>query len=1076
MKKILPVLLQKIPLLFIVFCLSITQVSFAQDCKTQAANKASTLVRGTDDYFDFSHYTKKPAKWDVTKKKSQLAKAESWIKNILTGFTGAKLLYYNTYWLDYVVSEKGTSSDETFYKATGTKSFYNSKTMFFAYYCYDNINTIHTEGESGSNVQVTFNNVFASWLITDAGVFTINGKPAFKIFQKKRSEGRIDFYEQQVQDNATAKMYTTNDCIILRNSDKPVFIPFTRKEYLEQMLKDVDNAGTSNSKILNEGYESNVKMFEIEMKVYKEKDKSYTPEKEAKRRKWFEEDQEKLKKLISKINPDADAAKEVIHQYLQKPQEWLNRGFKNFYSSSTYTARGVTQYIEGMDKIRMNGVGEVEEETAEEIVTINPAYFSKTLSSDVPQLIMVHLQNSTYAHMQKVAALVKQPGALAPLEAILNPGKSALPVVAPTEIPSTYTLNYLPKLKTLTPLIIPAGMKPSAIPVTANYSNPPPAAAINFTLPPLSAKLNQIPQLVTAETYTAYIQQLHTAISNAVKPNEKKKADDYVTTKKLTQSKQISNAALAAWLQNAPAASLYLHSKAVTANPSGALYANNFAAFLIMGGLPEKSVPILEYWNKQKPGEATLLSNLGNAYYRLGDVNKAMQYLQQCVQKDTLNPIANKILCLLYLKKGDAKKAEEHATKSIAASYDQEVEKILRQLNKKAKPGEVMTRYHKNEFPLLKRIKMPAMPASLDEMEFFAANLEAEKKSVDNSIAAIQAKMPTTNDDANQRLLMAGLRKGISPLQIKAQFIIMDAMEIHGKDGISEADVFKYYLSKISAPHNVKLRAIAKKYGDQLNKLEGGEAGDEDKIAALELAKCKDINDENGKYLAELSPLVNEYVQRQEYISRRYYRDYANWAPYWMPQAAGSFLSIQMDYLKEVSNLLGQYKLLSKQQCTFDEVAQEEKNFVLKEWEDEYCANFKGKLAFVVTTITWTCNSWGIEGGEGIVFEGEASYNDDGSFYDFTIGGGLGESFHVGGVGALEVEAGTSIKEFIKIGKNQSTGKWEVNDFGLKADATVEATVGPLKGEVKIAEISVAVNAGVQVSGGLPDAVIILTR
>jgi hypothetical protein len=36
-------------------------------------------------------------------------------------------------------------------------------------------------------------------------------------------------------------MFTSNDYIILRNSDKPVFIAVTRKEYLEQMLKDVEN-------------------------------------------------------------------------------------------------------------------------------------------------------------------------------------------------------------------------------------------------------------------------------------------------------------------------------------------------------------------------------------------------------------------------------------------------------------------------------------------------------------------------------------------------------------------------------------------------------------------------------------------------------------------------------------------------------------------------------------------------------------------------------------------------------------------------------------------------------------------
>ena len=213
-----------------------------------------------------------------------------------------------------------------------------------------------------------------------------------------------------------------------------------------------------------------------------------------------------FKKIISKYSPDADAAKKVIIQYLQKPQEWLKRGFNSFYSFSTYTARGVTQFIEGMDKITRNGVGEIEEETSKGIVTINPAYFNKTLPSDVPQVIMVELKNGYYPHMEKVAALVKKPGALAPVEAMVNPGKSALPVIAPPKIPITYTFKYLPKLKTLKPLVVPVGMKPSVSPVTGNNNSVPTTAAFNFTIPPLSARLNQLPQLVANENYTAYLQ------------------------------------------------------------------------------------------------------------------------------------------------------------------------------------------------------------------------------------------------------------------------------------------------------------------------------------------------------------------------------------------------------------------------------------------------------------------------------------------------------------------------------------------------------------------------------------------
>ncbi len=1064
MKKILLLPGLAFSVSFIAICLLMAQLSFAQDCKTQAANKPSTVVRGTDDFFDFSHYTTKPAKWNITKMKLPLAKAESWIKNRLTGFTGAKQLYYNSYWLDYVVSEKGTGSDEIFYKATGIKSFYSAKTMFFAYYCYDNSNTIHTEGESGSSIYVNFNNVFTSGLTTDAGVYTINNKPAFKIIRKKNSDGKVDFYEQRAQHNATAEMFTANHYIILRNSDKPVFITVTRKEYLQQMLKDAEAAGTKNNNTFTEMYNLNVKQFEAEMKVYKEKDKSYTPEKEAKRRKWFEEDQEKLKKTISKIGPDSDAAKEVIQQYLKKPAEWLDRSFSSFYPDFIYTANGVRHYLENLDRISVNGAGEAEEVTHEEIATINPAYFNKTLSSDVPQLIMVHLRGGSYPHMKKVAALVKQPGALAALEAILNPGKSASPLVAPSEIVSNYSLNYLPKLKTLTPLIVPVGMKPSVIPVTANYNNAPPAAALNFTLPPLSAKLNQLPQLVTAESYTAYIQQLHNAISNAVKPNEKKKADEYVTNKKITQSKQISNTAFAAWLQNAQATSLYLYSKAVLSNPSDVLAANNFSAFLIMGGLPEKSIPMLEYWNKQKPGEASILSNLGNAYYRLGDMDKAMKYLQQCVQKDSLHPTANKILCMMYLKKGDTKNAKDHGTKSLTGSYDEQIVTILRQVDTKTKPGEIMSRLPAKEFPMLKRIKLPAMPSTLEDMEQFAIELEAEKKSLEITIDAIKTKMPKVNDDAKQKILIASFTKGISPLGIKAQHIIMDAMQTYQREMIRENDVFKYNLNLLIAPYSIKINAISKKYSAQLNKLEGGEAGDEDEIAALELARCKELNTEKGKYLAGLAPLVNGYAQRLEFITRKFYRDYANWAPYWVPETTISFPSIEQAYLEAVSNILSQYTIVSKNNCTpFEPLLK--KDGKLQKWEDEYCANFKGTIAIGFGSISQTCNSWSVEGGEGIGFEFEMNYADDGSFEDFTIGAGPGASWEIAGGGIAEIGAEASVKEFIKIGPNKATGKWEVKDFGVKTEVSLEGSIGNISGEIKIIELSAAVNAGFSAGG-----------
>ena len=1051
------------------FYLFIAQVSFGQDCVTRAANKPSTLVMFPNQ-FSNTVSSQNPGKWNITPMKPYLAIAESWIKNILTGFTGAKLAYSNEYSLDPLdfrnLPEDALSGSYAiqFYRATGIKGYYGCKMRFFAYYCYDNNNNIFTEDESGSFVHVNFNNVFASDICTDFGVTTINGKPAFKIFEKDHSEGRIDFYQHRAIINGDETYASRHDYIFIRNSDKPIFIAISRKEYLEQMLKDIEIYKTQQNGFLTEIYSNSLKDFEREVKIKKQYDKNYTAEKEAIERKRFAEDnrQDKTNKDVQKLDANINGAKEVIASYLKKPQDWLSRGFSTFYPYDSYSAAGITQYLEKLD----SGTDSSEDLTGTEVVSLNPAYFNNKLSVDLPQLISVHLAKSNYPHMLKVAKLIKKPGALAPLEAILNPGKTTPPpaVVLP-EVTSTYTLKYLPKLATLTPLVVPAGMKPSAMSVIPYNNSNSPAPKLDFEIPARSSKLNQLPQPLTKESYKTYVAQLYSGISNALNPDEKKKADEYVSANKLTQSKDISNTAFAAWLQNTPRASLYLYSMALAANPSDALAANNFSAFLMMGGLPEKSIPILEYWNKQKPGEATLLSNLGNAYFRLGDVDKAMNYLLQCVKLDTLNPTANKILCLMYMKKGNTKKAEEHGTKSITTSYDEQVVAILHELDNKAKPGEIMSRLPVEEFPMLKRIKLLEMPSNLDDMKQFVIEMDAEKKSMTMTIADIESKTPKIDEDLSQQILMASLTKGISPLRVKAQYIIMDGMQTYQRESIRESDVFKYQLKKLAEPFNAQTKAISKNYAEKINKLESGEGGDDDEIDALELAECKEINAAKEKYLAGLSPLVNTYAQRMEYISRKFYGEYAYWGPYWMPKTTVSFPSIESAYLKDISSILSEYRIVNKSDCSVSEEPAK-KDGKLQEWEDEFCASFKGNYAIGGASLRYNCNGWKMEGGEGILGEMGANYNDDGSFDSFTLGGGLGANWNVGSGGVAEIEAGASVKEFVKIGKDRSTGTWEVKDFGVEGKVSLEGKVlGVSAGDINVAEVSVTVNAGVQVGG-----------
>ena len=404
--------------ILLILFLTTVRIACAQDCDTRAANKMAESVRFQDVYGRSFEDSK--ANISTAKLKPGLTAAENWVKGILKDFTGAKLAYSNDYFFDY-----SSGVINQFYKATGIKGCYSSKMRFYAYYCYENRGKINTEGESGSFVAVHFNNIFFSSLCTDVGIHIINGKFAFKMFEKSYTDGRIDYYEQLAMSDAADSVYKSkHDFIIIRNSDKPLFLAITRREYIQQLFTDVDTYKSREIAFAKEAYTpaaeaENKARFEAELKRM-DNSTTYTKDQMASYRKRFietwEKEKQKYDKRVSRVEKETNEAKEVLQEYLKKPQDWLSCSFKYFYSYNTYSGKGLREYLDKLDDFTFSK----EDETRTCVAWLNPAYFNKALGADVPQVLMVHLPKSTYPHMKKVAELVKKPGALAALEAILN--------------------------------------------------------------------------------------------------------------------------------------------------------------------------------------------------------------------------------------------------------------------------------------------------------------------------------------------------------------------------------------------------------------------------------------------------------------------------------------------------------------------------------------------------------------------------------------------------------------------------------------------------------------------------------
>ena len=163
-------------------------------------------------------------------------------------------------------------------------------------------------------------------------------------------------------------------------------------------------------------------------------------------------------------------------------------------------------------------------------------------------------------------------------------------------------------------------------------------------------------------------------------------------------------------------------------------------------------------------------------------------------------------------------------------------------------------------------------------------------------------------------------------------------------------------------------------------------------------------------------------------------------------------------------NILAEYKVFSKQHCEVFEPLPI-KPGALQEWEDEFCANFKGKIGIGPAKIVWNCNSYAIEAGEGIVGGIGMNYKNDGSFDDFYGELGLGVSWSMGEEHIAKVGAGATVKDFVKYGPNEKTGEWEVKDAGVKGEVAVEGEIGNVGAEAKVIEVTAGYRTGITKEG-----------
>ena len=288
-------------------------------------------------------------------------------------------------------------------------------------------------------------------------------------------------------------------------------------------------------------------------------------------------------------------------------------------------------------------------------------------------------------------------------------------------------------------------------------------AAVNggaFDVPSKNATLiAAIPKItLTAATIPAYLKEVNIYIEKSIASDEKFSGEriyKFFKDNNYTAA-MLGNEGVGFWTLGRPEIAVYLLGKACSENATDADLLSNFSAMLSMGGAPHKAIPLLEYLNKEYPDNTTIQNNLGQAWFYLGEIDKADEQLNKAVKAFAYHPEANYTQCLIAQSKGNTTKAIEKMKNSLAYSYSLDKINMLKKLGYKVKASDLRIPFRPDPNPLgLSNFVRPDVPTSYTDELRLNADWDAFQKQVNEKSMQLGKDMIPYQQANNQKALQA---------------------------------------------------------------------------------------------------------------------------------------------------------------------------------------------------------------------------------------------------------------------------------------------------------------------------------
>ena len=223
---------------------------------------------------------------------------------------------------------------------------------------------------------------------------------------------------------------------------------------------------------------------------------------------------------------------------------------------------------------------------------------------------------------------------------------------------------------------------------------------------------------LTTAALPAFVSTAHAKVAAQLKPASKTKGEEIYQLIKAQNNSPIAtgNTGASLWMLGKAELALYVMGKACLDNPTNTDNLNNYASMLSMGGAEQLAIPLLENLNKQFPNNSTILNNLGQAWFGLGDITKAEKYFDDVIRIYAYHPQANYTKSFIEESKGNTTAAVACVQKSIKHGYTQEKEERLNKMGHKLESKDLRFPFKPDPDPLnLSPFKHPDFPKSVDE-------------------------------------------------------------------------------------------------------------------------------------------------------------------------------------------------------------------------------------------------------------------------------------------------------------------------------------------------------------------------